>query len=171
MYSPVSTAPCSVPFFFSLFFGVSFVLETNSVGMNDGGKYQANREELQEAYLQFLDIPEDSPRRTTRHGVYSSHVFGIPEKADENEFENAEAGGNREGENEKKKKKFKKGTEVKVILLDTRRERDNHLIPSAGMESAHQLFSLSSNSLCRDFSLSFLSSLTLLFSLLSNEFS
>ncbi|PHJ23786.1 phosphodiesterase alkaline phosphatase d family protein [Cystoisospora suis] len=103
--------------------------DDHDYGMNDGGKYQANREELQEAYLRFLDIPEDSPRRTERHGVYSSHVFGIPEEEAEEQGERKRDG---ENEKEKKKMKFKKGTEVKVILLDTRRERDDHLIPSAG---------------------------------------
>ncbi|CBZ50893.1 conserved hypothetical protein [Neospora caninum Liverpool] len=146
--------------------------DDHDYGMNDGGKYQKDRERLRQAFLDFLDVPENSRRRQGRRGVYSSHVFGIPEARDsdregdtwkrekpkvpgerrgkiltegedaaererESGHEGAANGERREAEKTgepnqiETNDRFYPGTEVKLILLDTRHERDDHFIPSA----------------------------------------
>nr|PIM01974.1 phosphodiesterase/alkaline phosphatase D family protein [Toxoplasma gondii COUG] len=195
--------------------------DDHDYGMNDGGRFQKNREQLRQAFLDFLDTPAQSPRRQGRRGVYSSHVFGVPvpsasaakphgvhrtaaeenkeieekrermggaaeqdeatprtEEAKETETRTAAGDkeqvgsesareeprtdsetngdadrefGQREGEG-----KFLPGTEVKLILLDTRYERDNHVIPSAGMlanASWLALIAASTRMFCHLFSL------------------
>ncbi|KEP61165.1 UNVERIFIED_CONTAM: phosphodiesterase/alkaline phosphatase D family protein [Hammondia hammondi] len=192
--------------------------DDHDYGMNDGGRFQKNREQLRQAFLDFLDTPAHSPRRQGRRGVYSSHVFGVPvpsaSAAKPHEFHRKGAEGNEEkregtrgaaeqdeatarteetqenktrtaaGEKEQGgsesareeprtdseatgnddrefgqregKGVFLPGTEVKLILLDTRHERDDHFIPSAGMlanSSWLALIAASTRMFCHLFSL------------------
>ena len=48
--------------------------DDHDYGLNDGGAEFAARAESQQAFLDFLNVPEDSPRRT-REGVYASHTY------------------------------------------------------------------------------------------------
>ena len=76
--------------------------DDHDYGLNDAGKENAERQEAQELYLDFIGVRARSPRRRHRDGVYSSHSFGSAPQ------------------------------QVKVILLDTRSFRDQHYIPSIG---------------------------------------
>ncbi len=51
--------------------------DDHDYGANDAGRTYPKRDSSQQLLLDFLDVPEDDPRRT-RTGVYSSHVFGPP---------------------------------------------------------------------------------------------
>jgi alkaline phosphatase D len=51
--------------------------DDHDYGLNDGGKEFRARRESQQALLDFLDVPADSPRRA-REGVYESHTYGSP---------------------------------------------------------------------------------------------
>ncbi|KAF7458560.1 alkaline phosphatase family protein [Cryptosporidium felis] len=53
--------------------------DDHDYGVNDGGKEVPFKEESQQIFLDFLSVPESSPRRK-RSGVYSSHTFGPPGK-------------------------------------------------------------------------------------------
>jgi alkaline phosphatase D len=53
--------------------------DDHDFGKNDGGSEYAKRAESQAALLDFLGEPADSPRRS-RHGVYTSYVFGAGER-------------------------------------------------------------------------------------------
>ncbi|MGY6522555.1 MAG: alkaline phosphatase D family protein [Mongoliitalea sp.] len=67
--------------------------DDHDFGINDGGKYYAQKKESMQLMLDFLDEPKESPRRK-QQGVYASYEYG------------------------------EKGKRVKVILLDTRYNRD-----------------------------------------------
>ncbi|KAL8274873.1 hypothetical protein Esti_001225 [Eimeria stiedai] len=47
------------------------------VGLNDGGRNQRDVDKLQEAFLDFLGVSKESPRRS-RRGVHSLHLFPQP---------------------------------------------------------------------------------------------
>lgn len=51
--------------------------DDHDYGMNDGGREWPARAQAQQALLDFLDEPADSPRRR-RAGVYESYVYGPP---------------------------------------------------------------------------------------------
>lgn len=51
--------------------------DDHDYGLNDGGAEFAARAESQQVFLDFLDVPQDSPRRT-REGVYASHTYARP---------------------------------------------------------------------------------------------
>ena len=51
--------------------------DDHDYGLNDGGAEFAARAESQQAFLDFMDVPKDSPRRT-REGVYASHTYTRP---------------------------------------------------------------------------------------------
>jgi len=51
--------------------------DDHDYGLNDGGAEFAARAESQQAFLDFLDVPQDSPRRK-REGVYASHTYIRP---------------------------------------------------------------------------------------------
>ncbi len=51
--------------------------DDHDYGLNDGGREFAVREESQQAFLDFLGVPPDSPRRQ-REGVYTSHTYRHP---------------------------------------------------------------------------------------------
>lgn len=53
--------------------------DDHDYGANDVGKEYPEKEASQQALLDFLDVPEDSPRRE-REGVYSASDFGPPER-------------------------------------------------------------------------------------------
>ncbi|KAH8582737.1 phosphodiesterase alkaline phosphatase D [Cryptosporidium sp. chipmunk genotype I] len=53
--------------------------DDHDYGVNDAGKYVAFKDQSQQLFLDFISVPNDSPRRN-RKGVYSSHTFGPPEK-------------------------------------------------------------------------------------------
>ncbi|OEH80464.1 hypothetical protein cyc_01047 [Cyclospora cayetanensis] len=84
--------------------------DDHDFGMNDGGSNQENIDALQEAFLNFLGVASFSPRRQ-RKGLYSAHLFPLPQQAQEGKPE--------EG--------------VRVLILDSRSHRDLHFIPSAAM--------------------------------------
>jgi hypothetical protein len=79
---------------------VDGVYDDHDYGGNDAGKTTVWKFDSQQLFLDFIGVPVDSPRRT-RQGVYTSYLFG----ANPREM-------------------------VRVILLDTRFHRDNHIIPS-----------------------------------------
>ena len=78
--------------------------DDHDYGGNDRGRELTEREERRDAYLNFLDVPMDSPR-WERKGVYSSIEF-VGRGQDNNI--------------------------VKVIFLDTRWHRERHCVPSVG---------------------------------------
>jgi alkaline phosphatase D len=51
--------------------------DDHDYGLNDGGKEWRAKEDAQQALLDFLDEPADSPRRR-RAGVYESYTYGPP---------------------------------------------------------------------------------------------
>ncbi len=51
--------------------------DDHDYGLNDGGREWHARDEAQQALLDFLDEPADSPRRR-RAGVYESYTYGPP---------------------------------------------------------------------------------------------
>lgn len=53
--------------------------DDHDFGINDGGADFPMREEAQKEFLDFWNVPEDSPRRA-RAGVYDAHLFGPPGK-------------------------------------------------------------------------------------------
>tara|TARA_R110000868_G_scaffold14075_16_gene65813 strand:- start:372 stop:1409 length:1038 start_codon:yes stop_codon:yes gene_type:complete len=52
--------------------------DDHDYGLNDGGVEFKAKKESQQEFLDFLDVPKDSPRRT-REGVYASHDYNLPE--------------------------------------------------------------------------------------------
>lgn len=74
------------------------IWDDHDYGINDGGKYFAQKETSMQLMLDFLEEPKDSPRRKQQGGAYAAHEFG-------------------EGE-----------SKVKVILLDTRFNRDTLMV-------------------------------------------
>lgn len=53
--------------------------DDHDYGKNDAGKEFPIKSESQQAFLDFLDVKPDDPRRS-REGVYGSHLFGSPGK-------------------------------------------------------------------------------------------
>ncbi|MFB6278294.1 MAG: alkaline phosphatase D family protein [Salinibacter sp.] len=53
--------------------------DDHDYGANDAGRSYPKRNRSQMHFLDFLDVPEDHPRRE-REGVYSAHVYGPPGK-------------------------------------------------------------------------------------------
>lgn len=53
--------------------------DDHDYGANDAGRSYPMRDSSQQLFLDFLDVPDDDPRRE-RDGVYSAHTFGSPEK-------------------------------------------------------------------------------------------
>ena len=51
--------------------------DDHDYGVNDGGANYPFRRESQEQFLDWLDMPADSPRRK-REGVYDAHILGPP---------------------------------------------------------------------------------------------
>ena len=51
--------------------------DDHDYGLNDGGKDWEYKEESQQEFLDFLDVPETDPRRT-REGVYHSEIYNTP---------------------------------------------------------------------------------------------
>ena len=84
---------------------VDGVYDDHDYGVNDGGRHFVHREEARKLFLDFLKVPADSPRRVQAGGLYAARTFGTPPR------------------------------QVKLILLDTRYARDDHLVPSPGGSS------------------------------------
>ncbi|MGF1529951.1 MAG: alkaline phosphatase D family protein [Puniceicoccaceae bacterium] len=55
------------------------VWDDHDYGINDAGADHPYKEKARDWFLDFVDEPEDSPRRT-REGIYTSYRFGIPGK-------------------------------------------------------------------------------------------
>lgn len=51
--------------------------DDHDYGKNDGGEEWEIKKEAQKIFLDFLNVPKDSPRRL-QEGVYTSHVFKTP---------------------------------------------------------------------------------------------
>lgn len=51
--------------------------DDHDYGANDAGRSYPKRDSSQQLFLDFLDVPDDDPRRQ-REGVYSAHTFGPP---------------------------------------------------------------------------------------------
>ena len=51
--------------------------DDHDYGANDAGRSFPKRDRSQKHFLDFLDVPEDHPRRE-REGVYSAHTYGPP---------------------------------------------------------------------------------------------
>ena len=51
--------------------------DDHDYGANDAGRTYPKRDSSQQLLLDFLDVPDDDPRRT-RKGAYSSYVYGPP---------------------------------------------------------------------------------------------
>lgn len=51
--------------------------DDHDYGQNDAGTEYPHKKEAQQAFLDFLGVPRDSPRRQ-QEGVYNAHVFGPP---------------------------------------------------------------------------------------------
>ncbi|MEJ2585278.1 MAG: alkaline phosphatase D family protein, partial [Robiginitalea sp.] len=51
--------------------------DDHDYGLNDGGAEFTARSESEQAFLDFMDVPKDSPRRA-REGVYASHTYIRP---------------------------------------------------------------------------------------------
>ena len=51
--------------------------DDHDYGLNDGGAEFAARAESQQAFLDFLEVPEDSPRRE-QDGIYAAHSYVRP---------------------------------------------------------------------------------------------
>lgn len=51
------------------------VWDDHDYGINDGGKYYAQKKESKNLMMDFMDVPADAPERK-REGGYSSHLIG-----------------------------------------------------------------------------------------------
>lgn len=51
--------------------------DDHDYGANDAGRSYPKRDSSQALFLDFMDVPDDHPRRE-RDGVYSAHTFGPP---------------------------------------------------------------------------------------------
>jgi alkaline phosphatase D len=51
--------------------------DDHDYGLNDGGEEFAAKKGSQQEFLNFLDVPEDSPRRN-REGIYNKHFYSTP---------------------------------------------------------------------------------------------
>ena len=52
--------------------------DDHDYGLNDGGKEWHFKEESQQLFLDFMEVPENSPRRD-REGVYHAEIFDTPQ--------------------------------------------------------------------------------------------
>ncbi|WP_430905458.1 alkaline phosphatase D family protein [Maribacter sp. 2-571] len=52
--------------------------DDHDYGVNDGGSEFPVKKESQQAFLDFMDVPMDSPRRT-QEGIYTSHEYRLPD--------------------------------------------------------------------------------------------
>lgn len=52
--------------------------DDHDYGLNDGGTEFSAKKESQQAFLDFMDVAADSPRRT-QEGVYASHIYTTAE--------------------------------------------------------------------------------------------
>jgi alkaline phosphatase D len=50
--------------------------DDHDYGLNDGGKNYSKKAESQQLFLDFMDVPKDSPRRK-QAGIYASHDYQI----------------------------------------------------------------------------------------------
>jgi len=50
--------------------------DDHDYGLNDGGEEFHAKKESQQVFLDFMNVPEDSPRRS-RDGVYNSHLYEL----------------------------------------------------------------------------------------------
>lgn len=102
---------------------ISFIDGTwddHDYGINDGGKEFQFKTESQSLFLDFLDVPKDSPRRF-REGVFTSKLFSLHDPS------------------VSKNKQYKR-QHVKLILLDVRSHREQSYIPSIAQ---HRIIPLS----------------------------
>ncbi len=82
---------------------VDGVYDDHDYGLNDGGKYHANKQLARRLFLdRVVHAPSDSPRRTQAGGIYASRTFGA------------------------------RPHQLKLVMLDTRFSRDDHAVPSPG---------------------------------------
>ena len=51
------------------------IWDDHDYGINDGGKFYAQKKESKDLMFDFLDVPADTPERT-HEGAYSSHLYG-----------------------------------------------------------------------------------------------
>ena len=49
--------------------------DDHDMGFNDGGKHVPKRDVRQRLFLDFLSVPAESPRRTSRKGLFSAHRY------------------------------------------------------------------------------------------------
>ena len=78
------------------------VYDDHDYGENDAGMRYPHREAARRLFLDAVGAPADSPRRTQSGGLYGARTFGTPPR------------------------------QVKLVMLDTRYARDDHVIPSVG---------------------------------------
>ena len=52
--------------------------DDHDYGLNDGGEEFASKAASEQVFLDFMDVPLDSPRRE-QQGVYTSHTYDLPE--------------------------------------------------------------------------------------------
>lgn len=52
------------------------VWDDHDYNLNDGGKDNPTKHKIREYYLDFLDEPKNSPRRTNPNGIYESYYIG-----------------------------------------------------------------------------------------------
>ena len=52
------------------------VWDDHDFGFNDGNKYYLDKEHIKKLYLDFIDEPNDSIRRSLNRGIFTSYSFG-----------------------------------------------------------------------------------------------
>ncbi len=52
--------------------------DDHDYGLNDGGEEFSFKKESQQVFLDFMNVPKDSPRRQ-REGIYNSHLYNFPQ--------------------------------------------------------------------------------------------
>jgi alkaline phosphatase D len=55
------------------------VWDDHDYGFNDGNKYYKDKEYIKNLFLDFIDEPRDSIRRSLNRGIYTSYTFGDQE--------------------------------------------------------------------------------------------
>ena len=58
---------------------VSGTWDDHDYGLNDAGREHPGKDNAQKAFLDFFEVPQDSPRRQ-QQGIYHSHMLGEPGK-------------------------------------------------------------------------------------------
>lgn len=51
--------------------------DDHDYGLNDGGSTFSAKKDSQQAFLDFMEVPKDGPRRT-QEGIYASHEYDLP---------------------------------------------------------------------------------------------